>query len=135
MKSYFRKFRLYCRLGIVFMVLAMVAFHCCNVFIGGTLGAAIAVTLLIVVGAVAAVFEWSAYDNLLCRNADSGLQYRTAISLTGRTAHAIAPLPKANRSFASIAAHESKRNELNEQPMKLLVGISNEQPITMKWID
>jgi DNA-directed RNA polymerase subunit RPC12/RpoP len=32
----------------------------------GALGAAIAVTLLIVVGAVAAVFEWSAYDNLLC---------------------------------------------------------------------
>ena len=66
MKSDFRKFRLYCRLGIVFMVLAMFAFVCCNIFIGGTLGAAIAVTLLIVVGAVAAVFEWSAYDNLLC---------------------------------------------------------------------
>ena len=66
MKSDFRKFRLYCRLGIVFMVLTMVAFVCCNIFIGGTLGAAIAVTLLIVVGAVAAVFEWSAYDNLLC---------------------------------------------------------------------
>ena len=66
MKSDFRKFRLYCRLGIVFMVLAMVSFVCCNIFIGGTLGAAIAVTLLIVVGAVAAVFEWSAYDNLLC---------------------------------------------------------------------
>ena len=66
MKSDFRKFRLYCRLGIVFMVLAMVAFVCCNIFIGGTLGAAIGVTLFIVVGAVAAVFEWSAYDNLLC---------------------------------------------------------------------
>ena len=66
MKSDFRKFRLYCRLGIVFMVSAMVAFVCCNIFIGGTLGVAIAVTLLIVVGAVAAVFEWSAYDNLLC---------------------------------------------------------------------
>ena len=66
MKSDFRKFRLYCRLGIVFMVLAMVAFVCCNIFIGGALGAAIAATLLIVVGAVAAVFEWSAYDNLLC---------------------------------------------------------------------
>ena len=66
MKSDFRKFRLYCRLGIVFMVLAMGAFACCNVFIGGALGGAIAVTLLIVVGAVAAVLEWSAYDNLLC---------------------------------------------------------------------
>ena len=48
------------------MVLAMVAFVCCNVFIGGALGAAIGVTLFIVVGAVAAVFEWSAYDHLLC---------------------------------------------------------------------
>ena len=66
MKSDFRKFRLYCRLGIVFMVLAMVAFACCNVFIGGELGAAIGVMLLIVVGAVAAVLEWAAYDNLLC---------------------------------------------------------------------
>ena len=66
MKSDFRKFRLYCRLGIVFMVLAMVAFACCNAFVGGALGAAIGVTLLIVVGAVAAVLEWSAYDNLLC---------------------------------------------------------------------
>ena len=66
MKSDFRKFRLYCRLGIVFMVLAMVAFVCCNVFVGGALGDAIGVTLLIVVGAVAAVLEWSAYDNLLC---------------------------------------------------------------------
>ena len=66
MKSDFRKFRLYCRLGIVFMVLAMVAFACCNAFVGGALGAAIAVTLLIVVGAVAAVLEWSPYDNLLC---------------------------------------------------------------------
>ena len=66
MKSDFRKFRLCCRLGIVFMLLAMVAFFCCNVFIGGTVGAAIGVTLFIVVGAVAAVLGWSAYDNLLC---------------------------------------------------------------------
>ncbi len=66
MKSDFRKFRLYCRLGIAFMALAMAGFVCCSVFIGGALGAAIAVTLFIVVGAVAAVFEWSAYDNLLC---------------------------------------------------------------------
>ena len=66
MKSDFRKFRLYCRLGIIFVLLAMVAFVCCSVFVGGVLGAAIGVTLLIVVGAVAAVFEWSAYDNLLC---------------------------------------------------------------------
>jgi len=66
MKADFGKFRRFRRLGIVFMVLAMVAFVSCNIFIGGTLGAAIAVTLLIVVGAVAAVFEWSAYDNLLC---------------------------------------------------------------------
>lgn len=66
MKSDFRKFRLYSRLAIVFMVLAMVAFACCNVFVGGALGAAIAVTLFIVVGAVVAVLEWSAYDNLLC---------------------------------------------------------------------
>lgn len=66
MKSDFRKFRLYSRLAIVFMVLAMVAFACCNVFVGGALGAAIAMTLFIVVGAVVAVLEWSAYDNLLC---------------------------------------------------------------------
>ena len=66
MQSDFRKFRLYGRLGIVFMVLAMVSFACCNVFIGGELGAAIGVMLLIVVGAVAAVLEWAAYDNLLC---------------------------------------------------------------------
>jgi DNA-directed RNA polymerase subunit RPC12/RpoP len=66
MKSDFRKFRLYCRLSIVFVVLAMVAFHCCNIFIGGALGAAIGMTLFIMVGAVAAVLEWLAYDNLLC---------------------------------------------------------------------
>ena len=66
MKSDFRKFRLYDRLAIVFMLFAMGAFVCCSVFVGGALGAAIGVTLLIVVGAVAAVFEWSAYDNLLC---------------------------------------------------------------------
>ena len=66
MKSDFRKFRLYCRLGIVFMVLAMFAFVCCNIFAEGALGAAIGVTLLIVVGAVAVVLEWLAYDNLLC---------------------------------------------------------------------
>ena len=48
------------------MLLAMVAFVCCSVFVRGAIGAAIGVTLLIVVGAVAAVFEWSAYDNLLC---------------------------------------------------------------------
>ena len=66
MKSDFRKFRLCCRLGIVFMLLAMVAFVCCNIFIGGAVGAAIGVTVFIVVGAVAAVLEWSAYDNLLC---------------------------------------------------------------------
>ena len=66
MKSDFRKFRLYCRLGIVFMVLAMVAFACCNIFIGGALGAAISVTLFIVVGSIGLVLEWSAYDNLLC---------------------------------------------------------------------
>lgn len=35
MKSDFRKFRLYSRLAIVFMVLAMIAFACCNVFGGG----------------------------------------------------------------------------------------------------
>ncbi len=48
------------------MVLAMVAFVCCNIFVEGALGAAIAVTLFIVVGAVAVVLEWSAYDNLIC---------------------------------------------------------------------
>ena len=66
MKSDFRKFRRYCRLAIVFLLLAMGAFACCNVFIGGAIGAAIGVTVFIVVGAVAAVLEWSAYDNLLC---------------------------------------------------------------------
>ena len=135
MKSDFRKFRLYCRLGIVFMVLAMVAFVCCNIFIGGTLSAAIAVTLLIVVGAVAAVFEWWPTTIFFVLNVDNALQYRTAIRLTRRTARAIAPSRKVNQSFASTAVHESKRNELNEQPVKLLVGISNEQPITMKCID
>lgn len=34
MKSDFRKFRLYCRLGIVFMVLAMAGFACCSICIG-----------------------------------------------------------------------------------------------------
>ncbi len=105
MKSDFRKFRLYCRLGIVFMVLAMVAFVCCNIFIGGALGAAIAVTLLIVVGAVAAVFEWSAYDNLLC--------------------------PKCGQRVA-IPHRDSfdKENRARYRAISL-----NEQPITMKCID
>lgn len=66
MKSDFRKFRLYCRLGIIFMLLAMAVSACCIILVGGALGAAIGVTLLIVVGTVAAVFEWSAYYNLLC---------------------------------------------------------------------
>ena len=48
------------------MVLAMVAFVCCNIFIGGALGAAISVTLFIVVGSIGLVLKWSAYDNLLC---------------------------------------------------------------------
>ena len=66
MKSDFSRFRLYKRLSIAFAVVAMAAFECCNFIIGGALGAAIGVTLLIVVGAVAAVLGWSAYDNLLC---------------------------------------------------------------------
>ena len=65
-KSDFRKFRLFCRLGIIVAILAVVAQACCVLFVGGTLGAAIGVTLLIVIGAVAAVLEWAAYDNLLC---------------------------------------------------------------------
>ena len=66
MKSDFKKFRLYTRLAIVFMLLAVAALACCNVLVGDAVGAAICVTLLIMVGAVAAVLEWSAYDNLLC---------------------------------------------------------------------
>ena len=66
MKSDFRKFRLFCRLGIIVAILAVVAQVCCVLFVGGTLGAAIGVTLLIVIGAMAAVLEWAAYDNLLC---------------------------------------------------------------------
>ena len=135
MKSDFRKFRLYCRLGIIFMLLAMAVSACCIILVGGALGAAISVTLFIVVGAVAAVFEWWPTTIFFVLNVDNALQYRTAIRLTRRTARAIAPSPKASQSIASIAAHESKRNELNEQPVKLLVGISNEQPITMKCID
>lgn len=65
MKSDFRKFRLFCRLGIIVAILAVVAQVCCVLFVGGTLGAAIGVTLLIVIGAVAAVLEWAAYDNLV----------------------------------------------------------------------
>ena len=66
MKSDFRKFRLYCRLGGVFMLLAMVAFVCCSVFVGGAVGAAIGMTLFVVIGGVVAILRWSAYDNLLC---------------------------------------------------------------------
>ena len=44
----------------------MAALFAATFLIGGTLGAAIGVTLLVVVGAVAAVLGWSAYDNLLC---------------------------------------------------------------------
>lgn len=66
MKSDFRKFRLYKRLAIVFSLVAMAALFAATFLIGGTLGAAIGVTLLVVVGAVVAVLGWSAYDNLLC---------------------------------------------------------------------
>jgi len=66
MKSDFRKFRLYCRLGIAIMLLAMAVSACCIILVGGALGAAISVTLFIVVGSIGLVFEWSAYDNLLC---------------------------------------------------------------------
>ena len=54
------------------------------------------------------------------RNVDNELQYLTAIRLTKRTAHAFAPLPKANLSSASIAAQESKRNDRKERTMKSL---------------
>lgn len=43
MKSDFRKFRLFCRLGIIVAIL--VAQVCCVLFVGGTLGAAIGVVL------------------------------------------------------------------------------------------
>ena len=68
MKSDFRKFRLYCRLAFVFLLLAIGALVCSMVLsiLGDVLGATISITVLIVIGAVGVTLEWSAYDNLLC---------------------------------------------------------------------
>ncbi len=74
MKSDFRKFRLFCRLGIIVAILAVVAQVCCVLFVGGTLGAAIGVTLLIVIGAVAAVLECAAYTRWTPRRYKSNYQ-------------------------------------------------------------
>lgn len=54
MKSDSKKFRRYCRLSFVFMLLAVATFVCSSIFVGGAIGAAIGVTVKIALVALAA---------------------------------------------------------------------------------
>jgi len=65
-KTDFKRFRLFGRLATVFAVLAIAAFAGCVICFDETVGWAIGIALLIVTSAGSVVFEWLAYDNLIC---------------------------------------------------------------------
>ena len=66
MKSDFKRFRRLSKFALVLMVMAVIGFAGCVVFVGGWAGAASGITALILVGCVAAFCECAAYDCLIC---------------------------------------------------------------------
>ena len=68
MTTSFRKFRKQSRLAFVFMLLAVGAFISVIAFsiIGVMAVMGIGLVMMFVLGGIALVFEWMAYDNLIC---------------------------------------------------------------------
>ena len=68
MTTNFRKYRKQNRLSFVFMLLAAGAFISVIAFsvIGEMVAMGIGIVMMFMFGGVALVFEWAAYDNLIC---------------------------------------------------------------------
>ena len=68
MTTNFRKFRKQSRLAFTFMLLAVGAFISVIAFsvIGEMVAMGIGIAMMFVFGGIALVFEWAAYDNLIC---------------------------------------------------------------------
>ena len=70
MTTDFRKYRKQTRLSFAFMLLAIGAFISVIAFsiIGEMVVMGIGLVMMFVFGGIALVFEWAAYDNLICSN-------------------------------------------------------------------
>ena len=70
MTTNFRKFRKQSRLSFVFMLLTAGAFISVIAFsvIGEMVAMGIGIVMMFMFGGIALVFEWAAYDNLICPN-------------------------------------------------------------------